>query len=74
MIVRYTLANARRLGQTPAPAPMPAPAPAQPEAAPVVPAGPQPKWVNEDSNSLVRTLAAVSTVAALAIAGIYFFK
>lgn len=47
-----------------------APAAALPE----VPTGPQPRWVNEDSNSLVRTLAAAGTVAALAIAGIAFLK
>lgn len=41
---------------------------------PEVPAGPKARWVNEGGNNLPRTLLAVGTVAALAIAGIYFLK
>jgi len=41
---------------------------------PEAPVGPQPRWVNEGGHDLTRTLLATGTVAALAIAGIYFFK
>lgn len=73
MIVRYTLMNRHlSLGQAAAPAPAPAPA-AQPEAV-TVPSGPKPMWANEGGHDLTRTLLAVGTVAALAIAGIVFLK
>lgn len=72
MIVRYTVANARRgLGQTSDPVAPPAPTP---EPTPVVPSGPKPRWVNEGGQDLTRTLLAAGTVAALAIAGIVFLK
>lgn len=35
---------------------------------------PQPRWVNSGSKDLLPTLAAVGTVAAIAIAGIAFLK
>jgi hypothetical protein len=65
VMLRYRVTNVHRhdLGQ----------AEAAPPAAPATPKV-KPRWVNEGSKDLLPTLAAVGTVAAIAIAGIAFLK
>jgi hypothetical protein len=51
---------------------LPPPLPMAPTVAPA--AGPQPRWIEEGSHDLGRTLAAACTVAALALLGFLVFK
>lgn len=68
----FQVVNVRRhaLGQTQPPAEPQAPPPQEPAA----PSGPQPRWVTPGAHDLLPTLAAVGTVAALAIAGVALLK
>lgn len=76
MVFRVVNVGPYRLGQAQLPT-APETAPTAPsEAISVVPAAPEPKprWVTAGSKDLLPTLAAVGTVAALAIAGVTLLK